>query len=357
MASKTNEGVVSSVVLTPIFGGTDFEYWKIRMRTHLKTEGLWTIVANGLEEPDNDGDLTAVEMKNIEASNEWYVDNGCNNHMTGDEKAFLSINNSITTKVKMGNGALVDAKGKGTISINMKGSGKCPTKALKDKTPVEALSGIKPSVAANEKFRKYDGEKKVNSSLYKSLIGSLLYANSRRPYIMFSASLLSRFMQESSQVHFGAAKRVLHYLQGKMDYGIMYKFGGYLNLIGYFDSDWAGSIDDMSTFGYTFLFGSSICSWLSKKESVVAQSTAELEYVPTSKATSQAIWLRRIFEDIGEKTKKKDCYVFVITNQQLQLPRIQSAMKDQSMFSSSIFLSKKYKRKAKCSCIIVRQEC
>ena len=88
-----------------------------------------------------------------------------------------------------------------------------------------------------------------------------------------------------------------------MDYGIMYKFGGYLNLIGYFDSDWAGSIDDMSTFGYTFLFGSSICSWLSKKESAVAQSTAELEYVPTSKATSQAIWLRRIFEDIGKKTK------------------------------------------------------
>ena len=56
--------------------------------------------------------------------NEWYVDSGCSNHMTGLEKAFLSINNSITTKVKMGNGALVDAKVKGTISINMKGSGK-----------------------------------------------------------------------------------------------------------------------------------------------------------------------------------------------------------------------------------------
>uniref|UniRef100_A0A3Q7I1D4 Uncharacterized protein n=1 Tax=Solanum lycopersicum TaxID=4081 RepID=A0A3Q7I1D4_SOLLC len=56
------------------------------------------------------------------------------------------------------------------------------------------------------------------------------------------------------------------------------------------DSDWAGSIDDMkSTSGYAFLFGSSICSWLSKKQSVVAQSTAEAEYVSASKATSQAI--------------------------------------------------------------------
>uniref|UniRef100_A0A3Q7HBV7 APO domain-containing protein n=1 Tax=Solanum lycopersicum TaxID=4081 RepID=A0A3Q7HBV7_SOLLC len=69
-----------------------------------------------------------------------------------------------------------------------------------------------------------------------------------------------------------------------MDYGII---------------DWAGSIDDMkSTSGYAFLFGSSICSWLSEKQSAVAQSTAEAEYVSASKATSQAIWLRRIFEDI-----------------------------------------------------------
>ena len=174
---------------------------------------------------------------------------------------------------------------------------------------------------------------------------------------MFGASLLSRFMQESSQVHFGAAKRVLRYLQGTMDNGIMYKFGRNLNLIGYSDSDWAGSIDDMkSTSGYAFLFGSSICSWLSEKQSAVAQSTAEAEYVSASKATSQAIWLRRIFEDIGEN-QKKGMFRIVITNQQLQLPRIQSAMKDQSIFPSNIILSEKHKRKAKFSCIIVRTTC
>ena len=61
-----------------------------------------------------------------------------------------------------------------------------------------------------------------------------------------------------------------------MDYGIMYKFGGDLKIIGYSDSDWAGSINDMkSTSGYAFLFRSSICSWLSKKQIVIAQSTAE----------------------------------------------------------------------------------
>ena len=67
MASKTNEGTDSSVIRTPFFDGTDFEYWKIRMRTHLKAEGLWTIVANGFEEPDNDSDFTAAGIKNFDA--------------------------------------------------------------------------------------------------------------------------------------------------------------------------------------------------------------------------------------------------------------------------------------------------
>jgi len=140
------------------------------------------------------------------------------------------------------------------------------TKSILQKFKMMDCRSVAIPLAANEKFRKDDGEKKANSSLYRSLIGSLLYLTSTRPDIMFAASLLSRFMQEPSQVHFGAAKRVLRYLQGTMDYGIMYKFGGDLNLIGYSDSDWAGSIDDMkSTSGYAFLFGSSICSWLSKK--------------------------------------------------------------------------------------------
>ena len=100
-------------------------------------------------------------------------------------------------------------------------------------------------LAANEKFRKHDGEKKVNSSLFRSLFGSFLYLTSTRPGIMFAASLLYRFMYEPSQVHFGVANHVLRYLQGTMNYGIIYKFCGKLNLIGYSDSDWVGSIDDI----------------------------------------------------------------------------------------------------------------
>lgn len=123
---------------------------------------------------------------------------------------------------------------------------------------------------------------------------------------MFATSMLSRYMEEPSQLHFSAGKRVLRYIQGTLDYGVMYRAGTQkTKLIGYTDSDWAGCLDDnKSTLAYVFSLGSGICSWSSKKQSVVAQSSAEGEYVAAAKATSQAIWLRRILEDIGEKQEE-----------------------------------------------------
>ncbi|KAL0388718.1 UNVERIFIED_CONTAM: Retrovirus-related Pol polyprotein from transposon RE2 [Sesamum radiatum] len=76
-------------------------------------------------------------------------------------------------------------------------------------------------------------------------------------------------------------------------------------LVGYTDSDWAGSVDDMkSTSGYTFSLGSGIFSWASKKQATVAQSSTEAEYIAAAATSNQAIWLRRILEDIGEKQEE-----------------------------------------------------
>ena len=152
---------------------------------------------------------------------------------------------------------------------------------------------------------KEDGEEKVDATLYRSLVGNLLYLTATRPDIMFAASLLSRFMNSPSQIHFGAAKRVLRYIRGTTDFGIMYGRCCEPKLKGYYDSDWGGCFDDMkSTSGYAFTLGSGIFSWVSKKQQSVAQSSAEAEYVSASLATSQAIWLRRIMEDFGEKQEE-----------------------------------------------------
>ena len=160
-------------------------------------------------------------------------------------------------------------------------------------------------LVVSEKFVKKDGEKKVDSTLYRSLVGNLLYLTVTRPGIMFASSLLSRFMHNPSQLHLGAAKRVLRYIKGTLDYGIKFCKSTTLNRHGYCDSDWGGCLDDMkSTSGYCFSLGSGVFSWASKKQQSVAQSSAEAEYVSASLATSQTIWLRRILEDIGEKQKE-----------------------------------------------------
>ena len=103
----------------------------------------------------------------------------------------------------------------------------------------------------------------------------------------------------------GVAKRALRYVKGSADYGIWYSSTENGMLQGYSDSDWAGSIDDMkSTSGYVFSLGSGVFSWNSKKQDVVAQSSAEAEYVAAAGAANQAIWLRKIMADLEMDVKE-----------------------------------------------------
>ena len=95
--------------------------------------------------------------------------------------------------------------------------------------------------------------KKKDSALYRSLAGNLLYLTATSPDIMFASSLLSRFMHNPSQLHFGAAKSVLRYIKSTLNYSIKFSKCDTLNLHGYYDSDWGGCLDDMkSTLGYFF---------------------------------------------------------------------------------------------------------
>ena len=153
-----------------------------------------------------------------------------------------------------------------------------------------------------EKFSKNDGAEKTDESQYRSLIGCLMYLTATRPDIMFAVSLLSRFMHCASEIHFQAAKRIVRYIKGTTNYGIRYTYCQNFKLLGYSDSDWAGSVDDMrSTTGFCFSFGSGVFSWCSKKQDVIAQSTAEAEYAAATAAVNQAIWIRKLLADLHMK--------------------------------------------------------
>lgn len=179
------------------------------------------------------------------------------------------------------------------------------------KFSMENCKSVATPLVLNEKLHKDDGEPKVEGSTFRSLIGSLLYLTATRPDLMFSASLLSRFMQSPSQKHFGVAKRVLRYLKGTANYGIYYTNVEDATLIGYSDSDWAGCLDDYkSTSGYVFSFGSGAFTWNSRKQDIVAQSTAEAEYVAAASTANQAIWLRKILFDL-QQPEEEPTTIFV----------------------------------------------
>ncbi|KAK9668714.1 hypothetical protein RND81_13G080700 [Saponaria officinalis] len=152
---------------------------------------------------------------------------------------------------------------------------------------MENCKSVSTPLVVNEKLSKDDGSKEVDLKQYRSLVGSLLYLTVTRPDLMFATSLLSRFMSKPSEVRMGTAKRVLRYQKGTLDFGVLYQPCSDPRLIAYSDSDWAGSVDDTkSTSGYAFTFGSGVFSWNSKKQDIVAQSTAEAEYVAASAGES-----------------------------------------------------------------------
>ncbi|GKV35863.1 hypothetical protein SLEP1_g44069 [Rubroshorea leprosula] len=149
------------------------------------------------------------------------------------------------------------------------------------------------------KYKAIDGSTNVDEGVYRSMIGSLLYLSATRPDIMHVVSLLSRFMHSPTEVHLKGVKRIFRYLKATASFGVFYPRAEKIKLLGFCDSDWAGSEDDMkSTTGFCFTLGSGVISWCSQKQVALAQSTAEAEYIAATTAVDQAIWLRKLLVDV-----------------------------------------------------------
>ncbi|CAM8958294.1 unnamed protein product [Rhodiola kirilowii] len=164
------------------------------------------------------------------------------------------------------------------------------------------MKAVRTPVAERMEMMKEGTGELVNPTYFKSIVGSLRYLTSTRPDIVYGVGLISRFMEKLQQSHLLAAKRILRYISGTIDYGIMYSHTEEFCLTGFTDSDWAGDVETRkSTSGYAFYLGDGVISWSSKKQQVVALSTAEAEYIAVTTAACQAVWLRRILEDLKHK--------------------------------------------------------
>jgi len=97
-----------------------------------------------------------------------------------------------------------------------------------------------------------------------------------------------------------AVKRIMRYLKGTIDFGLCYNKGLSDECLGYSDSDWAGDIGDRkSTSGYVFQICGTAVSWRSRKQSCVALSTAEAEYIALANAAQEAIWIQQFIGELN----------------------------------------------------------
>ena len=177
---------------------------------------------------------------------------------------------------------------------------------------------VSTPVSSGSKLSKAkDDDECVEQKKYQSVIGSLLYlAVSIRPDISFTVSSLAKFTSKPTKEHWTALKRLLRYLRGTPNHGILYSKDGPNTCIGYTDADWAGDVDDRkSTSGYLFMLCGGAISWRSQKQRCVALSTAEAEYIAMATAAQESVWLRRLIMEPTNSSPTKNPTLIYEDNQ------------------------------------------
>ena len=182
------------------------------------------------------------------------------------------------------------------------------TQAILQKFGLEHCKPVATPIAQGTKLLKAtDDEELFDDTLYKSAVGMLLYLSGwTRPDITFAVSSVARFCSKPTKQHWVAVKRILRYLKGTVNHGLMYsKQDDNKTMLGYSVSDWAGDLNDRkSTSDYLLMMSEAPVSWKSKKQTCVALSTAEAEYVALATTTQEITWLRQLLKDLhNEQTE------------------------------------------------------
>ncbi|PNX56485.1 hypothetical protein L195_g058229, partial [Trifolium pratense] len=122
----------------------------------------------------------------------------------------------------------------------------------------------------NLKLEKNESEDAVDPTMFKKIVGSLRYLCNSRPDICFAVGLISRFMEDPRQSHMKAAMRILRYITGTLDFGILFPksvVNAKSEMICYSDVDWCGDkVDRRSTTGYFFKYLNASVAWCSRKQ-------------------------------------------------------------------------------------------
>ncbi len=153
----------------------------------------------------------------------------------------------------------------------------------------------------NVKLNANEGDLVEDTTMYRRIVGSLIYMTITRLDLSYAVGVVSQFMQTPRKPHLDAVRCILRYIKHTLRCGIFYEAKSQLQVHGYTDVDWAGNVSDRrSTSGFMFSFGSGAISWSSKKQPTVALSSTEAEYRGAAIAACEVVWLQKLFSDLGQ---------------------------------------------------------
>ncbi|KAJ0819688.1 putative RNA-directed DNA polymerase [Helianthus annuus] len=167
-------------------------------------------------------------------------------------------------------------------------------------TPLPTNHGITPDLKGEP----------VSPSYYRAMIGSLMYLTASRPDIMYPTCLLARYQVNPKASHLAAVKRIFRYLKAYPDTGLWYPRDNNFDLVAFSDSDFGGcKIDGKSTTAGCQFLGNRLVTWQCKKQTCVATSTCEAEYIAASSCCSQVLWIQQQLRDYGFEFLTTPIYV------------------------------------------------
>ncbi|XP_071724406.1 uncharacterized mitochondrial protein AtMg00810-like [Rutidosis leptorrhynchoides] len=173
-------------------------------------------------------------------------------------------------------------------------------KNLVKKFGLESSKPMRTPMGTNEHLSKDIEGEDADPTLYRSMIGSLLYLCASRPDLSHSVGICARYQTNPKESHVKAVKRIVRYVSGTTGLGLGYSKDTNIVLACYSDADMAGCVDDRrSTSGGCFYLGSNLVSWFSKKQNSVSLSTAEAEYISASSCCAQLLWMKQMMKEYG----------------------------------------------------------
>ena len=234
-----------------------------------------------------------------------FVDDIIVSYTREDKQEWSSIKQALMTKYEISDmgrvssilGIMVNMGKRNDIYIHQQ-------KYIKEKLQLFNMHTCKScNVPGDVNIMLDDNTESVDSSLYRSMVGALMYmCLYTRPDITHAVNICSRFMSNPTVTHMQAIKKVFRYLAGNSEYGIRYN-NNYNNnkvtITGYSDADWGGDkYDRKSTTGYCVFVNNNLITWNTKKQETVALSSAEAELMAIVEVTKEVTWMNNILEEM-----------------------------------------------------------